>query len=265
MTTPDFLNSSIIPYYYSQTTGMTDVNTIISDVRTALVTNLGWSEPTTARFKTPVDSAGKFFDILLTRVTATNLEILMRDYRGTTLYDRRIQIDATAAVNYFCSKFSFFIESLRATSECAWGSLLDLTPGAISDVDNKIIGSAFRTTADSADGNGSTISTHFGFDSGSAAATARLMQQNANTGGSAIATMSTGAGTLLYREVAMTITQAGNIRWTGRMYQALVGDATISFGSDKTVPIDDGGTTATFRCVGLTTANQMRLLLRKAG
>lgn len=263
MAGPDFLNSTVYAFYYQQDTGMTDVNTIITSVRTILVTNLGWSEPTTARFKSPPDAAGKFIDVLLTRVTATNIEFLMRDYRGATVYDRRIQIDATAAVNYFCTIHSFVVESLRATSEIAQGALLDVVPSSINEIDNRCVGTAFRNTSDTNDGSGSGVGGLFAFDSGTATFTNRGVQQSQEISGTSIV-QQTGASTIIYRDYLQAITQAGTIRVSGRWPQALIGDSTIAFSSDKTVPIDDGGSTGVFRCVGLTTVGNGRLLLRKS-
>lgn len=262
MTAPDFLNSAVIPFYYMQTTGITDVNTIISDTRTVLVTNLSWTEPSTALFTSPVDSSGKFLDVLLTRISATNLEIRCRDYRGATLYTRRIQIDATASVNYFGQKFGVVIESLRATPEVVRASLLDVSPDNLSDVDNRIVGTGYRSAADTVDGAGTETGVLFCFDNGVSGAVNRMLFNRDTANADRL--FFTGANTLFYRDYYIAINQSGNSRWTGRWYQALVGDASLSFGTDKVIPIDDGGSTGTFRVVGLATTGNTRLLCRKA-
>lgn len=263
MSAPDFLNSAVIPFYYTQTTGITDVNTIISDTRTALVTNLSWTEPSTALFVSPVDSGGKFIDILLTRIAATNLEFRVRDYRGATLATRRIQIDSPVAVNYFANKFGITIESLRATPEIFRGTLLDPSPDTLSDVDNRIACSGYRVNNDGVDGAGSSTGNWFVFDSGVATTQERMLfpfRDSANVDRLG----QTGAGTFLYKDMYLRITQSGVVRFTGRVYQSLVGDASLTFGTDKTIPIDDAGSTGVFRVIGLATAGNSRQLCRKA-
>ena len=261
-TKPDFLNDSAVPFRYLQSTGITDVNTIISDVRSELVTNSTWTEPSTALFKSPPDSAGKFFDILLTKIAATNLEIRLRDYRGATLYTRRIQIDATASVNYFTNTRGICIESLRATSEVASAYLLETTPDLLADVDNRLVGTTLRSTADTVDGAGGTMTVFFAFDAGAATNGNRCWACSNDAAG--LVTMINGSATLVYRPHWVAINQSGTRRYTGRPYHALVGDAaSLTFGTDKTIPLGDG-TTGTFRVIGLTTTNNKRLLLRKA-
>lgn len=264
MTAPDFLNSAVVPFYYTQTTGITDVNTIISDVRTVLVTNLSWTEPTTALFQSPSDASGKFLDVLLTRITATNLEVRLRDYRGSALFTRRIQIDATASVNYFGNKYGLVIESLRATPEIFRGGLLDPAPDSLSDVDNRIVGNAYRNNADGIDAAAGEVASLFAFDNGAAGVVSRLImpwRQTTNTDVSGI----DGAATLMYRDSYIRITQAsGADRASGRMYQALLCDNSLAFATDKVVPTDDAGATGTFRVIGLTTIVGTRVMYRKA-
>ncbi len=262
MTAPDFINDTICPWYYHQTTGMTDVNTIISDLRTGLVTNLSWTEPTTALFKSPVDSAGRFMDILVTRITATNVEFRIRDFRGSTLVTGRIQIDATASVNYFLTKFSMTVESLRATIEIAHAHILEQTPDEASSLSNYITGNTYRNASDTADGSWG-LGRLIAFESGSPALVSGRFSNSQNALLTNIASFSA-AGTLLYRDCCMPITQNGVLRWSGRLYQAWLCDSGLAFGTDKTIPVDDAGATAVFRVVGFPTFNTYRLALRKA-
>lgn len=263
MSVPTFANPDAIPFSYSQAVGVTDVNTIISDVRAHLVTTLGWSEPSTALFKSPPQrgtSDTKFIDILLTRISATTLEIRIRDWRAQTLCTRRIQIDSTGAVNYFCSARSLVIESLRATPEIAQAYLLDVDPLDLSEVDNIVVANGYRDSASGVDGNGSSYGQLFAFDNATATVAGRCVSSR-NNQPQTVSYMS-GSATLMFTPVAVRINQAGTQVLTGRLPQAYAVDSTIAFGCDKTVPIDDSRN-GVVRVIGLTTTNGLRMALRK--
>lgn len=263
MSIPDFLNENLVDWYYHQTTGMTDVNTMISDLRTALVTNLGWSEPTTALFQSPPDSAGIFIDVLVTRISATVLEVRHRDYRGSALTTRRISIDATATVNYFCTQRGYLIESLRATPEMAMAQLLDPSPDAESEVDNRFISEASLTTASGNDNQGQNVGQMRGFDNGvDTLGNPRTVYRYGYIGATAQGV--DGAGNYVYGGVEVCFNQAGAVRNTGRIYHALFCDSTLAFGTDKTVKLDDAGNLGTFRVVGFITSQGHRMMFRKA-
>ncbi len=261
MASPDFLSDTICPWYYHQSTGITDVNTIISDMRTALVTNLSWTEPTTALFQSPVDSAGRFMDVLATRISATNIEFRVRDFRGGTICTERIQIDATASVNYFAGKYYCVVESLRATPELLRMWILEQTPDSAGSNGYYAIAHAYRTAGDAADGS-EAASRFYAFESGVAAIANRNHLTNSMAG--SVITLTDAAGSLMYLEAALYIAPTGVARWAGRLYQAFFCDSGIAFATDKTVPIDDAGTTATFRVVGLPSVGNYRLCVRKA-
>lgn len=265
MGSPDFVNAAVVDFDYAQDTGVTDVNTIIASVRTRLVTNLGWTEPTTALFQSPaIPGSTKFMDILLTRITATNLEIRVRDFRAQTLITRRIQIDgAGTSVNYFATSLGIWIESLRATAEIGGGTLLELSPMAMTVLDNIIVANAFRTSGDTNDSGFITTFQLFAFDNASATNANRVFPNNQNNTPANV-NFTTGALTPLYKDILVRINQAGANVITGRLPQAYLIDSNIAFGTDKTVPYDDSNN-ATWRCIGLATGtNAVRAALRKA-
>lgn len=265
MADPRFLDSSVFSFYYHQSTGVTDVTTVISDTRTGLVTNLGWTEPTTALFKSVPDAAGKWFDVLLTRISATNLELRVRDHRGATLITRRIQIDgAGTVINYFFNVQGMLIESNRATIEVAQAHLLD--PVQVGDLvhesDVRIVANAYRTSADTAEAAGIATGSFFAFDSGAAVNASRAMYGWAYGGG--VLTGNDGASTLHYKDVLVNLLPLGFNVVTGVIPQMVICDSSIAFGTDKTVPRNQGGTTVTMRTVGLTTTANTRIACRKA-
>ncbi len=262
MAAPDFINDTICPWYYHNSTGITDVNTIITDLRTALVTNLSWTEPSTALFQSPVDSAGRFMDILVTRIAATNVEFRLRDFRSATLCTKRIQIDATASVNYFAGKYYCYVESLRATIEIFQANILEQTPDTAASLGNYLLGNGYRNNADTPT-NGDTVGQHFAFDNGTGTIVGSRMRGTSNSAGTAAAALTT-PGTLLYEEATFWVQQASANRYSGRLYQQFLCDSSIAFAADKVIPVDDAGTTATFRVIGLNTNVNRRTIIRKA-
>ncbi len=166
-------------------------------------------------------------------------------------------------MNYFCNTQGLCVESLRATPEIVWTGLLDCSPSAISDVENRIFGNAYRNNADGVDASGGTTAFTWRFDSGTSAVISCLQYTNVDIPGN-VRDLSTGASTLLYRDFLLFITQSGLRRYTGRAYHALAIHSSIAFATDKTVPIDEAGNTGVFRCIGLATITGTRTALRKA-
>lgn len=250
---PDFLNTTICPYAYQQSTGVTDVNTLISDLRTLLVTTLGWTEPSTGLFKSPSNGGGQWYDILLTRISATNLELRVRDQIGHVIITRRIQIDASATVNYYCGKFYAFIDSLRATSEVFQSFLMESTPNNDGDYPWVVFANAYRSAADTADANGSTAGQLYMWeDTGGAVMRAsRLAYPAINQINSGVGKIM-GSGSLL-AEPADTILfnpAWATPRYGGRMWQTYLADAGVAAQSDKVYMVSDAAS-ATFRVIGL--------------
>lgn len=262
MTVPNFLASS---FRFLEIAAVTDVATIISSFRSETVT-LGspvWTEPSTALFKSPVDANGRFLDVLLTSVSATNLEVRVRDQNGLTIYTRRMQIDALGnTVRIYSGQFHFCIESVRATSELAWGGILDKSPESQVSSSVYVFGSAYRTTADTVDGNGSTTWTQFMLENGSPAARNRVYNRGTILTGSVVEPVSA-SGSFLFYPADMATQPGTTLQFGGRAYQAYLLDSSFSPGSEVLIPIDDSST-GTFKVLGLATSNNVRVALRKA-
>lgn len=271
MASPRHLDTTVCPYEYHQIGPLTDVETggvgIISSLRTYLVTNQGWTEPTTNLFKSPPDSFGRFYDLLFTRIAAGNLEIRMRDDRAHTLFTKRIQIDvAGTSVRIWAGKFFCRVESLRATSEVLWTEFIDESPDPLGSHVDVVLGNAYRTSADSADGNGSTIMYGIMWETDVAAAAQRNDRGyggSVDTAGAGV-TMIYGDGSLYYGEVGVAQFASGSyFRQVGRLFHAMLCDSNIAFATEKTLPVD-GNNTATFKVVGLGTLVTSRLMYRKS-
>jgi len=247
MTIPYHLDSTQIPFNYLRTDGMTDVNTIISDVRQQLVTGLGWSEPSTALFKTPIDAAGRWMDVLLTRIAATNLEFRTRNAAGTTLCTRRIQIDNPGSVEYFCNIFGVTVNALRANPpERFEAHILDQSPDLQSDSALYVISHGYRNNADTADL--ADTGRYFAIDNAVATLAARARRW-ATTETPAVVNLQTPPGTYLFRDATVRINSAGVNRWAGRICHAIAVMQNIGLGVELQ-PFIDTSTPARFRVLG---------------
>jgi hypothetical protein len=150
MAIADFLNSS---KYFFERAGVTDVQTIMDDFATQVLANVpAWTNPTGARYASPVDGAGRFFDVEFTRTTQYKLTIVVRDQSGTTIMTRRIQIPSAngSIVRIFTGQFHCFIDIQTQSTdpEYFWAGILDLSP-EVQNVHSKyVFAYSTRTTAD---------------------------------------------------------------------------------------------------------------------
>jgi hypothetical protein len=264
MTQPRFLNTTVCPYSYSQTAGMTDVATIITDIRTALVTGLGWTEPSTALFKCP-SLGGLWFDILLTRITALKIEMRVRNHLGFTICTRRFTIVSPTSINYFCTKYSVVIEALTATPELLQAHYVDVLPMGDGDYQFPIFANGFRTTADADDGQGKNVGYYFTWEDTTAVFSASRGLNASHDSANNQVTRFMGSGSMLCEDAILANKNAAFGAWpimAGRLWHAFWVDSTIAFGTDKVLAVDDASS-ATFRVVGLITAGTTRLALRK--
>lgn len=262
MTIPAF--QSLTDVEYSETLSVTDVSSVITQARTHLVTNAGWTEPSANLFKSPVDATGRWYDILMTRDAASTLEWRVRNSAGTTVCTREAQIDvAGTTVRIYASEYYCFIEFDRptGTDEHLGSGMLDQSPDAQNAHDVYVYANGTRTSAGSADGQFGSWAYWFMIDNGTASAVIRA-RSFSNYAGNAVI-QQTGASAYLYQPAKLSAAIGGaNHKWAGQMYGAYVCDSNLAFQVDKTIPIDDS-TTKTFRVVSLASNGSSRLMLRK--
>lgn len=255
-------------FRYLSNNNVTDVNTIISDFRSETVTNgsPAWTEPTSQNFKSPVDTAGRFFTVILTRTAATRLEWKVTDQNGTTICDREIDITSSPAttVNYYTGQSHAWVESFVATPEIAVAGILDSSPLSVGSYAVCVYGNGYKNTGASVDGNFSTTGQLFMLDNGGSAQTNRLRAIGVNIANSQVGLLDP-AGNSIYvpNEIATNI--GGTFRWNGRMFQTMLVDTSNAVGSLKTVIIGTAGELGTFRVIGgLALTENMRWAVRQA-
>ncbi len=257
MSIPFFLDSTQIPYNYLETVPLTDVESggvgIITSFR-AQCTGLStpWTEPSTALFKTPVDAAGRFMDVLLTRISSTVIEWRVRNQSAATICTRRAQILSGYAVRMYVNIYGVFIDCLvldPASSETLQAHILDQTPDLQTDSSNYVIGAGRRSGTSTDDGTGNTCGHYFALDNGVATHVAGRFQSAGDSAGT-IRNYINPQGSMLFRDCQVLINQGGTNKWSGRICHALVYDSSyIAPHSDRVIKIDTS-TTGTFRMTG---------------
>ncbi len=245
MSVPSWWSDSILEPGDSAIT-IADVETggvgIITKVRLELVTNGNWTEPSANLFQSPSDSAGRFFDILFTRIDQDTMEIRVRDYAATTLYTRRIDINVTPAttlVEFYWGNNYLHFYSRRTTAEAFYACLLDpsVVGGIDSDLANRLVSYCHRSTA------GTAVSmltgTGYAFDNGSAATDARSRSMYYLSAGSSTAFPGI-ASRELYYPLAMTILQGASQTISGASPGQAFGPDAIATDTVKNIPVDTG-------------------------
>ncbi len=135
MAVPAHWNSD---FRYKETLAVTDVQTIIVDLYSELVTSGGWTSsqggqgqsPTT--FKSPDRADGLFFTVQCTRVSATRIGYVVKDHNGMQVNAQTSStqdIDAGGTtVHYYTGHFHLCVNTERATPEWFACGLCDQTP-----------------------------------------------------------------------------------------------------------------------------------------
>lgn len=262
MSIPFHLDSTKVPYNFLDSAPIVDVADIITQFRTQVVTGLNWTEPSAALFKTPVDAAGRFMDVLLTRISAGVLEARLRDQVGFTLYTRRIQIDTGGTmIRYFANIYGFVIESWTTAQETLQGHVLDLTPDAQSDHQLYVVGNGTRNTSSNVDGIGANFAQLYAKDNGGAGVHARNKRVDVDLPNSTNIVLVDILGGLVCRDMMMEINFAGALKWAGRICHAILIDSAFAPGTLITPNIDDN-TQAGYRVLANASLNNSRMAMR---
>lgn len=272
MSIPFHLSSASVPYNFLEVSaGIVDVETggvgIITTFRAQAVTGLGWAEPSAALFKTPVDAAGRFMDVLLTRISASTLEMRVRNQSSLSICVRRIIIDTAAPgspVRYFFNVYGFYLEATRAASlpENLQAHVLDMTPDAFTDHTNYTAGMGYRDSAGADDGNGKIAGILMMLDNGSATIRSRLRKYDYDMSNIAMTIMGA-TGNIPTMDAWLDANFAGTLRWAGRVCHCIVVDTQNAPGN-VIRPNIDGSTQASFKVVYQNPQNAMRVAFRTA-
>jgi len=270
MTIPRYLDQAVYPFSSVTVLGLTDVESggvgIISSMRSLLVGgSLNWTEPSTALFKTPVDAAGRFLDILVTRISATVIEWRVRDQAAVTICTRRFNLGTGALFIHGSTVgcYAEFVQTAQNAAENGRAFVLDVAPDQNADVSIYVVGNGFRNNAGTNDNQGDCYGEYFAVDNGTPTSRNRCFLFNMVQGTSV--THFTASGKWLFREQALAINFAATQKWAGRPAHVLFCSSIFNGGDERDVYIDTN-TTGRFRASSSAAVQQstIREMMRKS-
>ncbi len=249
---------------FFQRAGVVDVATIITDFRARVLGQVpAWTEPVAGSFQSPVDGVGRFMTVALTRVSATRLNVVVTDQNAITIINREIQISGGGTtINYYTGQFHAYIEANEATPEIAQAGILDETPLAQNAILDYVFANAYRNNGGGIDGVGGSVNLEWMLDNGASGLLNRFRSWGQTP--AAVLGLKDPTGALQFFPADMFATVSGVNGWIGRAYQVYLCDASIPFGTQKTIKIGDAGETGVFQVIGLVTTNGMREMVRVA-
>lgn len=284
MATPSFLNTG---FAYTALPGTTvDVQTIMDAVATMLTATLSatptavfpsgeqWTSLGGGVYKSPVDAAGRFMTIKMTRTTITRLAWEVSDPTGV-LFTVEIQIaGAGSACEIFGGPGHIVISANNAGAwEVARAFMVDPTPEPLGSFPVYVWGTGRRTSAGALIGQADTWRYWCGRYYGGTVVSAAGTPTNSIEAPPCCASLNNGnmkmrteAGSdVAFPYFMSPDSVSGGNAWLngGRLYQTIVVDFDFGSGADVTVPIDTG-VTGVFRVTRMTSAAPRTFAVRKA-
>jgi len=247
VTVPVYLQPS---FNFLETTLVTDVaNTIIRmKARAAL---LGWTNPVGDTIVSPANAVGQQITIALSRIGATNIQMVVTDSQGRSC-TRRCQTPASFTERLYFNTYGFFFDP--GNGEGLWFSLLDLSPDLQSSHDQFAAGHGTRNNADAVD---VTMSVMAAMQLSSAtprvytavAAATWVPRGSLDCGGTQKFSQ---AGSRMWYPLVQAGPSVGTtLRIRGRVYQAILVSNGEAPQSEFTVPLDQA-TTGLFKVLSWT-------------
>jgi hypothetical protein len=266
MTVPRFLSST---FQFNQDLNVVDVATIITNLTTILTGQTpAWTNPSPGVLVSPVDSAGRFMTLTLTRSSATLLVMNLTDQNGILVCSRAFEIIAgpsPTTINYFTGQYHCYLESLTGGSgsgEWLAAMMTDPTDYDLQDNQNFVIGGGTRNNGGAADGAGSVWDQWFMLESG--VSQVRQRSRAVSTAPGLNAGLRDFAGNPQFFPFDVIGIPNGTDLWMGSAYQAYQTDLNVAAGTIKPVAIDNA-TPASFRATVVpANAQGSRLMLRVA-
>ncbi len=264
MTVPRFLAST---FQFNQDLNVVDVATIITNLTTILTGQTpAWTNPSPGVLVSPVDSAGRFMTLTLSRTNALLLVMTVADQNGVTVCSRSFELIAgpsPTTINYFTGQYHCFLESLTGGSgsgEWLAAMMTDPTDYNLKDNQNFVIGGGTRNAGGGADGAGSLWDQWFMLESG--VSQIRQRSRAVSTAPGVNAGLRDFAGNPQFFPFDVLGIPSGINLWMGSAYQAYMTDSGVAAGTIKPVAIDNA-TPALFRAtVSPANSQGSRLMLR---
>jgi hypothetical protein len=271
MSAPHYLSSY---YRHKESLAVTDVNTIIADLRDELVTQPiapnKWTEPVALTFQSPARADGIFLTITVARVSATRISYIVKDQSGmpvNNMTTTQQDIDAGGTtVHYFTGPFHVCVTTERATPEAWMCGVLDQTPDALGNPRAMYFASTGPRSNTGTLVAGAYFNVYLLTPGATSYATTSSMI-TCSGGQSSSWYRETVAGTKIYQPFEVNDGNGSAVAmFLGRVFQCLMVDGRIAFATDLTIPID-GANTGVFKVAGFATdlnSGSARLAFRKA-
>lgn len=261
MTVPAYLANA---FNFLETPTVTDVLNTIARMKTQALA-LGWTNPVGDTLVSPANSVGQQITVALSKISATNLQMVFTDSLGRTI-TRRCQTPASFTERLYFNTFGFAFDP--GNGEGLWGCILDLTPELQSAHDQFATCHGTRTAADAID---VTMSAHASCPLSSASP--RVYTPTAVTTWFARGSLDSFAGQRLsqslsrmwYPNVQLGFSTGVVWRVRGRVPQSIFCSSAEAAQSEFTVPLDQA-TTGLFKVLSWVSvaAAPMVLAMRKA-
>lgn len=257
-------------YRYLRTALVTDVATIITDFRNEAVTNGTWTEPVGGTFQTPVpaENANRISRIVMSKSSATNLQVSIYDNYGRLAIAGAIYIDAAGSpVNYYTGSSHAIIDVEKAGGGNDSMRMFLLDPYPLSK-DSHLVFMICDCSRAAAGGQSSPNlhETFTAYDVGGFARIGRI-QHRPYISGSVICPFITMTGAYLFFPahafIKAFVSTADYGQWAGRCPQVVIGPNVLAAQAEVDVPID-AGVTGRFRVLSMPSVRQTVMLARKA-
>ncbi len=247
MAIPSFFQGTV---RYKSVPAVTDVQAIIDNFRTealALPSGEAWIEGPTGTFQTPTNSAGQYFKMTLTRVSATRLSAQMTDHVGRTITKTFDIPGAGSTVDIYVSG-RHVIFAVLGNNEGLWWAILDLDPLPQNAHDRVACGHASRDSAGTITSWNTRNATLHGPSSPyNYTVTNALAFLAPEAGGDNIVPIQESiAGAFILQPVWIGIVGTANGFLRGRVPHIVALSTSIGAGNEKSIPLDET-VTATFK------------------
>lgn len=231
-----YLNST---YFYAALSKVMDQQAVL-DALGALLTGAGWTDNTGNHYTSPVDPDGRFFHIELTRVSASTMNMLVKDQAGSNIGERRAMFNTAGwnIVQVFYGSHHFCLDYIAATgADFLLAGILDQTP------ESQVVHNRYVYMAGTRTNTGTVSNNTWIYASMLDNATVQYNSRcNTRAGGGLNAGYQTLGGQYLYWPVEHHVSSASlTLGFAGRRYQTIiVGTELCDCGSLTRLPIDAG-------------------------
>ena len=260
MSTLTCFTSSYCYKSYSIASG--DVADVITSIRAELLArnNPAWTEPSGNLFKSPVDAAGRYLDMLFTRIDQGTLEMRVRDQLARTICTRRIQPGTSPfVINIFSGQFHFILDAMNpaGANTSLYAGILDQTPDAQGSNPLYVYGGGYLSNTNTNDGY-SSVSRFFMYDSSGAAWADRAPVYGSSYSQACLYNQN---GAKIYKPAETYVQTATSVfKVVGRKYQQLYCTSDLNQMARVTVPLDN--MSGLFQVTCISAALGMRLACR---